>query len=489
MKTKELSEKAGLKERTIRFYEEQGLLTPQMERRNGRNFREYSEQDVKQLRAIAVLRRAGFSLEEIREMQEQDAAVERVFPVYLERIQKEAATALRLKETAERIQTQRMNIYELAEKLEQSAKWLDLPEMDVSPHFGRFDTETAEEKEKAIADYRARQSKKRLSPVQWALMGLSMLCVLLIVGCGAIFGYFYSVPTEPEPNGSTDGWIYYKAYENGAYYICRYQESTGVTERIYQSGETRLAVLATEEKLYVADGYDIYSLNADGSGKYLLCEDVGAARSGYMAVYDGYLYVSTALPYRNAGEIARINLDTGKLEELEIGYLTDFEILENKLYTDYAGEVTITDLDTMESTVYEIGTEPQSCYIGQGIVYELDDWSWGESEPGMVPVEVYGLNKKGQMELLYEDKLERAVGDPCFVWDNVLYYYVYVQGGSENNRLRALDFSTGETYDVTEVASEQAYPNVYFGEHGLLVAESADTPQYIPYEKLGKLSS
>ena len=52
MKPKELSDLTGLKERTIRFYVEQGLLAPTIEQRNGRKYREYSESDVETLKII-----------------------------------------------------------------------------------------------------------------------------------------------------------------------------------------------------------------------------------------------------------------------------------------------------------------------------------------------------------------------------------------------------------------------------------------------------
>lgn len=43
MKVKEIAAQTGLKERTIRFYEEHDLIRPAMERRNGRNYREYTQ--------------------------------------------------------------------------------------------------------------------------------------------------------------------------------------------------------------------------------------------------------------------------------------------------------------------------------------------------------------------------------------------------------------------------------------------------------------
>ena len=56
MKLKEVCESTGLSRKTIRLYEEKGLLVPQMERRNGRDYREYTQADVDALREIATLR-------------------------------------------------------------------------------------------------------------------------------------------------------------------------------------------------------------------------------------------------------------------------------------------------------------------------------------------------------------------------------------------------------------------------------------------------
>lgn len=57
MKIKEVSEKTGLTKKTIRYYEAEGLLNPEKQWQNGREYRNYSEQDIFQLEKIAALRR------------------------------------------------------------------------------------------------------------------------------------------------------------------------------------------------------------------------------------------------------------------------------------------------------------------------------------------------------------------------------------------------------------------------------------------------
>ena len=49
MKLKEVCERTGLTKRTVRFYEEKELFTPQKTYKNGREYREYTEEDVTRL--------------------------------------------------------------------------------------------------------------------------------------------------------------------------------------------------------------------------------------------------------------------------------------------------------------------------------------------------------------------------------------------------------------------------------------------------------
>ena len=56
----------GITKKNIRFYEEQGLLTPCRNSKNG--YRDYGEDEVSILRQIKLLRKLGVPLEEIRNM-------------------------------------------------------------------------------------------------------------------------------------------------------------------------------------------------------------------------------------------------------------------------------------------------------------------------------------------------------------------------------------------------------------------------------------
>jgi DNA-binding transcriptional MerR regulator len=214
MKPKELSEKTGLKERTIRFYEDQGLLSPQKTRQNGRSFRDYSQEDADRLTTIATLRRAGFTLEEIRTMLSQPEAVETIYPGYLQRVEQEAATAGRLLEVSRQVRPNGLDAYGLARQLERSAKYSDLPPADMEPHFGRLDPETPEEKARAIASYRSRKPGPKPQTVALTILGILCLCLLLT--CAGMYRSYHPAAIQPEAAESTEGWLYYVTQENGS---------------------------------------------------------------------------------------------------------------------------------------------------------------------------------------------------------------------------------------------------------------------------------
>lgn len=67
MKINEVEAIVGVTKKNIRFYEEQGLLSPNRNKENG--YREYSDNDVHTLLCIKLMRKLGVPVEEIRKMQ------------------------------------------------------------------------------------------------------------------------------------------------------------------------------------------------------------------------------------------------------------------------------------------------------------------------------------------------------------------------------------------------------------------------------------
>ena len=77
----EIAERTGVTQRTLRFYEEKGLLKPPSRMVGG--FRLYTEEDVKRVEQIRSLQTLlGLSLAEIKEMVEADEALQQIRAEY-----------------------------------------------------------------------------------------------------------------------------------------------------------------------------------------------------------------------------------------------------------------------------------------------------------------------------------------------------------------------------------------------------------------------
>lgn len=66
MRIGEFAEQAGVTPRTIRYYEDLGLLGPSQ--REGQGFRYYTDTELSRLKKIEVIKQLGLSLEEIGEV-------------------------------------------------------------------------------------------------------------------------------------------------------------------------------------------------------------------------------------------------------------------------------------------------------------------------------------------------------------------------------------------------------------------------------------
>ena len=93
MKIKEICEKTDLTERAIRLYIENGLVTPSInESYSGRRNIDFSEEDAERLRRISVLRKAGFSISQIRLMQQEPEKSREVLQEFIDNTNKRIET-------------------------------------------------------------------------------------------------------------------------------------------------------------------------------------------------------------------------------------------------------------------------------------------------------------------------------------------------------------------------------------------------------------
>ena len=73
MKINQVEELVGITKKNIRFYEEQGLISPERNRDNG--YREYSLKDVELLNKIKLLRSLDVPIEEIRKLENAEVSM------------------------------------------------------------------------------------------------------------------------------------------------------------------------------------------------------------------------------------------------------------------------------------------------------------------------------------------------------------------------------------------------------------------------------
>lgn len=140
MKIKEVSTITGLTQKTIRFYESMGLIEPATETCNGRVFRNYSQADIESLNEIAVLRKARFSIEEIRQMQEGSDELQTIFLDYYQRMQQEQRELENLVSVLDSVSNHRFTSKtELVHEIKAVAEEMSLPRIDVHPSFRYID--------------------------------------------------------------------------------------------------------------------------------------------------------------------------------------------------------------------------------------------------------------------------------------------------------------------------------------------------------------
>ena len=124
MKINEVEAQVGITKKNIRFYEEQGLLSPRRDSSNG--YRDYGEAEVAVLRQIKLMRKLGVPLEEIRRMQAGGTVADgmRRHLVTLEREQKSLEQSIQLcqslKDREERLDA--LDAAALLEEMEQLEK-------------------------------------------------------------------------------------------------------------------------------------------------------------------------------------------------------------------------------------------------------------------------------------------------------------------------------------------------------------------------------
>ena len=149
MKMKEVCSLTGLTERTIRFYVEEGLLTPETHNNNGRTYLNFTEDNISELETLAALRRARFSLSEIIMMKREPQRIPEIAGLMRSQLRQQAQETDEMATVLEASQLDGIqNITELAGILSRG-KVSEPVAAILEPDFGRFDGIPKKEKDEA----------------------------------------------------------------------------------------------------------------------------------------------------------------------------------------------------------------------------------------------------------------------------------------------------------------------------------------------------
>lgn len=146
MKINEVSKLIGLSQKTIRYYEERGLIEPDIQLIRDRNFRDYSNETVTRLTSIATLRKLLFSIDEIKILISQPEQINSILVNYQNKIAEEIKEKNIILNTLSTLEDKTCisDIDSLSHALTNISKHYKLPSSDINPDFSNIDPKEPE---------------------------------------------------------------------------------------------------------------------------------------------------------------------------------------------------------------------------------------------------------------------------------------------------------------------------------------------------------
>ena len=155
MRINEVEQLVGISKKNIRFYEEEGLLHPSRE--EGNSYRSYSDDDVRTLQIIKLLRRLGVPIEEIRRVQSGEIALGDSLEEHLVTLQS--------------------RIGSLTQTVTLCRTMADRGETLATLDFARYNREMAEAEQGGVQFMSVKNDhkmKKRIAPLIWAVVFVAL---------------------------------------------------------------------------------------------------------------------------------------------------------------------------------------------------------------------------------------------------------------------------------------------------------------------------
>ena len=138
MKIKQVEELVGISSKNIRFYEEQGLLSPT---RSENGYRDYHEAEIKRLKQIKFLRKLGVPISQIQDLLNQSLSLDLCLQMHLAELDRMQADLDHTKQiTTEAISMHaadldHLNIDDCLDAIDRSekegARFMDLNQTDI----------------------------------------------------------------------------------------------------------------------------------------------------------------------------------------------------------------------------------------------------------------------------------------------------------------------------------------------------------------------
>lgn len=177
MTIKEAVKRTGLTEKTIRYYEAQGLIHPATREINGRRFRDYQEKEIEELIHIASLRKLRFTIEEIKQMKTNPSGIQVICREHRLRIERELEELQNIKQIVSDIRIgEDSSMDEIYCNVEKYMSGITLPREDREPDFSRMDA--IEKRQKSIRSIKV-WPKKKLFPVRLDIVETIILLYLI----------------------------------------------------------------------------------------------------------------------------------------------------------------------------------------------------------------------------------------------------------------------------------------------------------------------
>ncbi len=111
MQIHEVGAKLGLTKKSIRYYEEEGLLSPK--RNNINDYRDYSEEDINTLRLIKFLRNLNVPVNDIRKLKNKELSLEECMKERIKKINQDEENLEKIKNMCSEIILSKDNFFNI----------------------------------------------------------------------------------------------------------------------------------------------------------------------------------------------------------------------------------------------------------------------------------------------------------------------------------------------------------------------------------------